>query len=472
MESDDDFFGSLSVFDQPAISLAEWDKKAAQREHDEENANLWAEKYRPKMMKEMIGNVEVCSTILALAKKFCDNESENNAFLLKGYPGVGKTTSVGVVVNELIQERLVLLKNHPHLLPISKHDDPNAIHLVKQEIFREINGSDSRTLELLSPALEFIRNYSAVAKACRIPKIVLIDECDEMEDPCYKLLLSEIKLWQKNDQGNSTFKVGTLFFFTCNDDSKIPDELKNHTFCFSFKKPGLEDMQLAFENLIKSEQLIISDCPSHKNEWIAEVLYNCGGDFRQFYSMMEAIHMQSPTLNLQLMREYSLHVGIPLSIMHQLWQILYNGPSCSHAKIAKRPGPNNSCILCNKWKSSHPFNLISVEAPANILIHCQICKYLEQNPKDDACEHCSKAFFIVAIDQLINRKYGYEDLFDYWIRYLQSQPFTFLDPGVYDQIVVVTYKSKNDASVAGFTITQWHSLLSKIYLILHYNARP
>jgi DNA polymerase III delta prime subunit len=421
MEIDDSnsvFFDSLdqsrSVFDQPSLSQSEYDKRSMAKEDELESINLWQEKYRPKTKAQMIGNIDVLDSILGLVQQFCCGFSSVNGFILNGRPGVGKTTSVHVIVEELLRSKLDQIRSMKELQSsLGPRPDQILLQDIKRAIFREINASDSTTQSALEIALSFLGEYSSLGQTLKLPKIVLIDECDGLDVQSYKYLLKTLKQYRKNG-----LFVGALFFFTCNDDRDIPMELKNHTNTFSFQPITTKELEQGLAQLISSEKLNISDYPQRKNEWLLELGFHCNGDFRQFYSTMGSLHSISGSeINLKgLHCLFDQHGSIPLATMHKIWKILSEfKPKCQHKK--------NSI----------------------------------------GCLDCDKPLFIIEIETLIKRKYTFDDLFCYWIRYIQSQPFPSLKPRVYDQMMATTYKYENQALSTGHTRLQWNALLAQVY---------
>ncbi len=106
---------------------------------------MWVEKQSPKIVKEMIGNQSLFDKIVSFVKNWEIN-SEIKALLLAGPPGVGKTTSVHILANEL------------------------NIDII------EINASDTRNKKAIN---ETIKDAALGTKSLFSDKrIILIDEVD------------------------------------------------------------------------------------------------------------------------------------------------------------------------------------------------------------------------------------------------------------------------------------------------------
>jgi len=106
---------------------------------------MWVEKHSPKTVKEMIGNQSLFKKIVNFVKNW-DKNSEIKALLLAGPPGVGKTTSVHILANNI---------------------DTDII---------EINASDTRNKKAINAA---IKDAALGMKSLFSEnRIILIDEVD------------------------------------------------------------------------------------------------------------------------------------------------------------------------------------------------------------------------------------------------------------------------------------------------------
>ena len=57
----------------------------------------WVEKYRPKLLKDIVGNEDTVSRLQIIA-----NEGNLPHIIISGPPGIGKTTSINCLANQLL----------------------------------------------------------------------------------------------------------------------------------------------------------------------------------------------------------------------------------------------------------------------------------------------------------------------------------------------------------------------------------
>jgi replication factor C small subunit len=176
---------------------------------DNNNNNIWFEKYRPKTFNEIIGQQEIVKTI----KNKLNNLPH---MILEGRAGIGKTSLVNVLVKELGCDML------------------------------ELNGSDERGIGIIrGKVLTFIRHLSFNKKI----KIVFFDEADSMTSEAQDCLKAIIEKYSFN----------TRFIFACNDVKKIIEPLKSRCKTFSFKSITPEAMIERLKFIVDNEGMSISE---------------------------------------------------------------------------------------------------------------------------------------------------------------------------------------------------------------------
>lgn len=162
----------------------------------------WVEKYRPKLIDDLITPESTKTKIKALLK----NDSIPNMLFYSPTPGTGKTSTALAICNTLGMQTLM------------------------------INGSNEGRLvdTLRNKIIPFASSMSIDAKK----KCVIIDEADympeEMIQPALRNLIEEFN------------KAGVVFIFTCNNVSRIIEPLRSRCALidFTIKKDDAKTMKM------------------------------------------------------------------------------------------------------------------------------------------------------------------------------------------------------------------------------------
>ena len=77
------------------------------------NNNLWINKYKPKKISDLVGNSNEVHKIIYWLKKFYKKKNDNdNSLIISGSRGIGKTSSIKLILNELNYNPLFLYSNN------------------------------------------------------------------------------------------------------------------------------------------------------------------------------------------------------------------------------------------------------------------------------------------------------------------------------------------------------------------------
>ncbi|CAG8722912.1 11227_t:CDS:2, partial [Racocetra persica] len=131
----------------------------------------WVEKYRPVLMKDVIGNEDVVSRLQIIAQK-----GNMPNMLLSGPPGIGKTTSILCLANELL--------------------GPHA-----KDAVLELNASDDRGIDVIRNTIKTFAQTKVTLPPGR-QKIVILDEADSMTPGAQQALRRTMEIYS-----NTTSKL-------------------------------------------------------------------------------------------------------------------------------------------------------------------------------------------------------------------------------------------------------------------------
>ncbi len=161
---------------------------------------LWAEKYRPKTLDEMVDQEE----IVARLKKFVEEKNMPH-LLFAGPPGTGKTTAAHCLAHDLFGENY-------------------------RQYMLELNASDERGIDVIRSK---VKEFARTRVAAHIPfKIVLLDEADNMTADAQQALRRLMEM----------YTATTRFILIANYPSKIIEPIQSRCAVFRFTPLKKEDV--------------------------------------------------------------------------------------------------------------------------------------------------------------------------------------------------------------------------------------
>ncbi|KAI1723218.1 ATPase family associated with various cellular activities (AAA) domain-containing protein [Ditylenchus destructor] len=177
----------------------------------------WVEKYRPRTLKDIVGNTMMIQRFMEFAKV-----GNVPNLIISGPPGCGKTTSVWALARDMLGAQV-------------------------KDACLELNASDERGIDVVR---ERIKQFAS--RKVTLPpgkhKIVILDEADSMTDGAQQALRRIMEIHSGT----------TRFAFACNQSDKIIEPLQSRCAIVKYGKPdGLEailftaqgDMRQALNNL-------------------------------------------------------------------------------------------------------------------------------------------------------------------------------------------------------------------------------
>ncbi len=200
----------------------------------------WAEKYRPRVLDEVIGQ----AAIVAKLKDFVKARNFPS-MIFAGPAGVGKTTCAMAMARELYGSRI-------------------------SESFLELNASDSRGIDVVRGRVkEFARTLSMDSSTI---KIVFLDEADALTAEAQHALRRTME----------KYSAGTRFIMSANYSSKIIDPIQSRCVVFRFKPLREDEMKSYIRRVGEKEGLGISE------KAVEALLYVSEGDLRRLTNTLQS----------------------------------------------------------------------------------------------------------------------------------------------------------------------------------------
>src|SRR4029077_18899665 len=164
-------------------------------------------------------------------------DRKNVHLIITGLPGIGKTTTVRCIAKRILGEHIT-------------------------QGYLELNAAEDRgvrsTSTIIPPFCKRVVNFTA-------SKIILLDEADNMTPKCQYDINDMIKLYGKR----------TKFIFTCNDSTKIIEDIQSVCRIIRFKR--LTETQIsAYLSKICHKENIPCDKPG-----LSTICYISNGDMRK-----------------------------------------------------------------------------------------------------------------------------------------------------------------------------------------------
>ena len=201
---------------------------------------LWAEKYRPKSLDEIVNQEEIVRRL----KKFVEEKNMPH-LLFVGPPGTGKTTAAHALAHDLYGENY-------------------------RQYMLELNASDERGIDTIRTKVkEFARSRTPP----NIPfKIVLLDEADNMTADAQQALRRLMEM----------YTVSTRFILIANFPSKIIEPIQSRCALFRFTPLKKEDVISRLKWICEQEQC------KYTPEGLETIYEVSEGDMRRAINILQA----------------------------------------------------------------------------------------------------------------------------------------------------------------------------------------
>jgi len=201
---------------------------------------VWAEKYRPEKLSEVINQRHVVERLKAFVK-----EKNIPHMLFAGPAGTGKTTCALAIACELYK------------------------HAWRQSIL-ELNASDARGIDVIRGQVKDFARTKSLGDISY--KIILLDEADNLTPDAQQALRRTME----------NFTNVSRFILIGNYSSKIIEPIQSRCSIFRFKALSEADIRKFIDRIIEGEKLKISE------DGIKAVIEISEGDLRKVANLLQA----------------------------------------------------------------------------------------------------------------------------------------------------------------------------------------
>jgi replication factor C small subunit len=216
------------------------------------SVEMWAEKYRPKTLGNMIDQEEIVERL----KSFANSRNVPHC-IFAGPPGTGKTTAALCLSRDLY----------------------GATY---REHMMELNASDARGIDVVR---ETVKTFARMKSIGEIPfKVMILDEADNMTSDAQQALRRTMERYTE-----------TCRFILCaNYSGKIIEPIQSRCAPFRFAYLPKEAQDRYLMKIAQSENVALLD------EGLGAIFEVCGGDLRRAINTLQASASLSKPVDAKL----------------------------------------------------------------------------------------------------------------------------------------------------------------------------
>jgi replication factor C small subunit len=181
-----------------------------------EESVMWVEKYRPRILDEVVGLNDVVESLKAFMKK----PQTMPHLMLAGIPGTGKTTIALCIAHELYGQNW-------------------------KSFTLELNASDERGIDTVRDRIKDFSRYSRSGFGDIPFALVILDECDQMTGPAQTALRRIMETSSRTSR----------FILICNQSSKIIEPIQSRCAIFRFSRLDRQAMKEHLICIAKKEKV-------------------------------------------------------------------------------------------------------------------------------------------------------------------------------------------------------------------------
>mmetsp|Transcript_28685 Transcript_28685/g.59710 ORF Transcript_28685/g.59710 Transcript_28685/m.59710 type:complete len:348 (-) Transcript_28685:1174-2217(-) len=203
----------------------------------------WVEKYRPRILDDVVGNEDTLVRLRAIAE---DGNMPN--LILCGPPGTGKTTSVHALARQLL----------------------GSDKAYKNGVL-ELNASDSRGIDVVRNKIKgFAMNKVSLPPGRH--KIIILDEADSMTSAAQQALRRTMEIYSNT----------TRFALACNVSTKIIEPIQSRAAILRYSRLTDEQILNRLRHVCEKEEISYSD------DGLEAIIFTAEGDMRNALNNLQS----------------------------------------------------------------------------------------------------------------------------------------------------------------------------------------
>lgn len=201
----------------------------------------WVEKYRPQVLKDVVGNEETVERLRVIAQ-----DGNMPHMIILGLPGIGKTTSVHCLARELLGDQY-------------------------SQATLELNASDDRGIDVVRNKIKQFAQTKISLPVGR-HKVIILDEADSMTPGAQQALRRTMEIYSNT----------TRFAFCCNQLLKIIEPLQSRCAILRYNKLSDAEVLARLLEVAKIENV------EYTSEGLQALIFTAEGDMRQAINNMQS----------------------------------------------------------------------------------------------------------------------------------------------------------------------------------------